>query len=48
MARASAATGSTVAGRREADQPQSAVARFGEDQPLALDSGLSSSPLRIG
>jgi homoserine O-acetyltransferase len=48
MARASAATGSAVAARHEADQPHSAVARFGEDRPLALDCGLTISPLQIG
>jgi homoserine O-acetyltransferase len=40
-------TGSSAAGRREADHPQSEVARFGEDTPIKLDCGLSLSPFQI-
>jgi homoserine O-acetyltransferase len=35
------------AARREADEPQSAVARFGHDRPLALDCGVALAPFQI-
>ncbi|MGQ4275012.1 homoserine O-acetyltransferase MetX [Terrihabitans sp. B22-R8] len=34
--------------RLEADHPSSEIVRFGADRPLALDCGMSFSPLQIG
>lgn len=37
----------SAAARREADSPNSEVARFGPDRPLALDCGVTLSPFQI-
>jgi len=36
-----------AASQREADEPHSLVVRFGPDQPLAMDAGVSLAPLTI-
>ncbi|HEX9904190.1 MAG TPA: homoserine O-acetyltransferase, partial [Propylenella sp.] len=33
--------------RSQAERPASPVARFGPDQPLPLDAGVSLSPIQI-
>jgi homoserine O-acetyltransferase/O-succinyltransferase len=49
MAELKAVSGRALPDRvREADHPQSLVARFGPGQPLKLDAGVALSPLQVG
>ena len=48
MAELKAVSGAALPDRvREADHPQSLVARFGADQPLKLDAGVALSPFQV-
>jgi homoserine O-acetyltransferase len=48
ISKAKRARGETVAARlQQADRPDSLVAEFGHDQPLALDSGAELAPWRV-
>ncbi|ACB94225.1 homoserine O-acetyltransferase MetX [Beijerinckia indica] len=46
-ARVTVAQTTKAASQREADEPHSLVVRFGLDQPLAMDAGVSLAPLTI-
>lgn len=47
MARAASSRTDAELARRQADEPDSLVARFGPDEPLVLDAGVSLSPFQI-
>ena len=48
MTRADLSTNVQDAARRQADEPDGLIARFGADEPLMLDAGVALSPFQIG
>ncbi len=48
MTRADLSTNVQDAARRQADEPDGLIARFGTDEPLMLDAGVALAPFQIG